>query len=952
MQNGAHPGWQEEESFIDAAYAPAQEEPVLAPARQSPVGLLHRAAFLAQQVGRWEEAAYFRSLLRTLSPVVLLAGPYGAAEAPACRQFLQTPLWPRMVGTGKTVMALYRYGREPKAFLHFRPGLRGQTVPLTGIAAPVREHMRRYAGRFIPPLAVPVSRVTEYVTAAPFFQKIEWFLPSPLLQSGLRLMRPAESGHAPRALSMLMREVSRVVFCFRAQTVQFPREKAWLQQMLTVCPLPKSHVMAAVMGLPVGPEGEKLQKEIESLCQNKVTSLYFLSPEPGEEIRRLQQVLTSHQPGVREQTAAMQALCTRLNTQGWLRTGPVWLQNEMRTLYHIASTLLRQWRGPEPDISPVPPRHPPKSATDIAGHVSFLQSLLEGYHLPQETTAKLEENMAGLRARQNRRELHLAVVGEFSSGKSSFINALLRENLLETDVVQGTTVASTCIRYSEQRYLQVDGGVPQTGMEPGELAERLSGYNSSLEDDPTAAMEEKSGSAPQLEVGHPSDFLRQGVCIIDTPGTNSLARWHEDVTRRTLRQDADACMVLTGAEKPFPQTFRHFLLENMAELLPDCVFVATKIDLIPPRQQARQVQYIKKILEDQMDVPDPLVLPYSSLFQLNGTEGAFTETNLHTEETILQFLQERKKKILLQRCVELLEEATGILQQEFDRLEKEQQQKHDELEAALTRDLREFVQQQKEELGRQFQEKAVTYGRGFGRKLSMWVQAHKQSVYKKYRALGTTGQRRTFLQTGLSEALQQAWKAVWEETGFTGTDTQPAFVREIKSVGEEICEAFEENFQSSYRQLAVLARDLINRDLFAFSLAVAAAAEPPQPVENGAGLNSLITSVVPLGKDKNRQQPDSIPPQMEAVVESYFTRLHNRVLKVYGRCVRDCRVQVERVMNQYLWEYTAAVAQMREQNRRQEAITRHTLARIRADQACLKQECLQISQAREAIGRL
>ena len=136
-------------------------------------------------------------------------------------------------------------------------------------------------------------------------------------------------------------------------------------------------------------------------------------------------------------------------------------------------------------------------------------------------------------------------------------------------------------------------------------------------------------------------------------------------------------MVLTGAEKPFPQTFRHFLLENMAELLPDCVFVATKIDLIPPRQQARQVQYIKKILEDQMDVPDPLVLPYSSLFQLNGTEGAFTETNLHTEETILQFLQERKKKILLQRCVELLEEATGILQQEFDRLEKEQQ--HDGL---------------------------------------------------------------------------------------------------------------------------------------------------------------------------------------------------------------------------------------------------------------------------------
>ncbi len=225
MQNEAQAGWQEEESFIDAAYAPAQEEPALAPASQSPVGLWHRAAFLAQQVGRWEEAAYFRSLLRTLSPVVLLAGPYGAAEAPACRQFLQTPLWSRMVGTGKTVTVLYRYGREPKAFLHFRPGLRGQTVPLTGITPPVREHMRRYAGQFVPPLAVPISRVAEYVTAAPFFQKIEWFLPSPLLKSGLRLMRPAETGHAPRALSVLMREVSSVVFCFGPRPCGFQRKK-------------------------------------------------------------------------------------------------------------------------------------------------------------------------------------------------------------------------------------------------------------------------------------------------------------------------------------------------------------------------------------------------------------------------------------------------------------------------------------------------------------------------------------------------------------------------------------------------------------------------------------------------------------------------------------------------------------------------------------------------------
>ena len=72
MQNQAQPGWQEEESFIDAAFAPVREQ---APVRMEAAVFLHRAVFLARQAGRWDEAAYFQSLLRTISPVVLVTGP-------------------------------------------------------------------------------------------------------------------------------------------------------------------------------------------------------------------------------------------------------------------------------------------------------------------------------------------------------------------------------------------------------------------------------------------------------------------------------------------------------------------------------------------------------------------------------------------------------------------------------------------------------------------------------------------------------------------------------------------------------------------------------------------------------------------------------------------------------------------------------------------------------------
>lgn len=47
--------------------------------------------------------------------------------------------------------------------------------------------------------------------------------------------------------------------------------------------------------------------------------------------------------------------------------------------------------------------------------------------------------------------LNLSVVGEFGTGKSTFINAMLRhDNFLVSSALQGTTVAATIIEHSEK----------------------------------------------------------------------------------------------------------------------------------------------------------------------------------------------------------------------------------------------------------------------------------------------------------------------------------------------------------------------------------------------------------------------------------------------------------------------------------------------------------------------
>ncbi|KPV52990.1 dynamin, partial [Kouleothrix aurantiaca] len=89
----------------------------------------------------------------------------------------------------------------------------------------------------------------------------------------------------------------------------------------------------------------------------------------------------------------------------------------------------------------------------------------------------------------------LVIAGEFNSGKSSFINALLGDKVV-TEGVTPTTDRITLLRYAA---------------EPGEhnVEEFL------------------------MERGFPADVLKR-LTIVDTPGTNAIIRRHEELTREFI----------------------------------------------------------------------------------------------------------------------------------------------------------------------------------------------------------------------------------------------------------------------------------------------------------------------------------------------------------------------------------------------------------------------------------
>ena len=628
---------------------------------------------------------------------------------------------------------------------------------------------------------------------------------------------------------------------------------------------------------------------------------------------------------------------------------------------------------------------------DIDGHIRFMQTLMGRYSFPSGEKAQLQAELKKIQARQNEKTLNMAVIGEFSSGKSSFINALLRENLLETDAIQGTTVASTLIGYSPERIFCTcgEGGRGKKTRKTessAALAKLLAAYTSG---------DRKDENARHLEVGYPSDFLQQGICIIDTPGTNSLEQWHEDVTKEAIREQADACIILTSAEKPFPESFCRFLEDNLQDVLQTCVFVVTKIDLIPPKQQARQLEYIRKVLEEKLSVHDPLILPYSALPVINETGTEYIEGNRETEERILKFLQEQRIRIQLQRCMALSENAMGRLKESMEQVSLQQKQRHDQLMQAITTDLQSFVTRKKSEIRLAYQEDANVKAQEFSKKLDGWIGYRKRKVYEAFEEPTTESDIRAFLQTKLNPLLEEKKLEILKHVGISAENSS-IYLSEIQSIAEGHCRRFEADFKKEYRQLELLAHDLVQEVDKSVRLdeslmtnvqantAIRQKVEANVKQENrgflgyagaGAAAGAAIGSVVPIiGTTAgavigavagfirfNKRADDSsrgtafrnqVAGDVDAVVEQYFRSLKDSVMQFFNQNATACWMQVECIMDQYLTQYMGIVHEMRKRDQKAQEEATIKIRMIQNDINLTQQQLEQIKSVRYKISHL
>ena len=142
----------------------------------------------------------------------------------------------------------------------------------------------------------------------------------------------------------------------------------------------------------------------------------------------------------------------------------------------------------------------------------------------------------------------LVVVGEFNSGKSAFINALLGQKLLPEGVTP-TTSQINVLRYGP--------------------AEARTVVNEHLH-----------------VIALPAPLLAE-ISIVDTPGTNAVIREHEIITAGFVPR-ADLVLFITSSDRPFTESERLFLIQ-VRDWGKKVVMVINKADLLQSEDDRREV---------------------------------------------------------------------------------------------------------------------------------------------------------------------------------------------------------------------------------------------------------------------------------------------------------------------------------------------------------------------------
>ncbi len=292
-------------------------------------------------------------------------------------------------------------------------------------------------------------------------------------------------------------------------------------------------------------------------------------------------------------------------------------------------------------------------------------------------------------------EFEVVVVGEFSAGKSTFLNALMREKYLPSYTKETTATINYLRNRSESEYQGIvyymDGHNETIKEIDGKIIEK---YVSTKNDEMDV-----SKAIKHFDLYLDSPFLENKVTLIDSPGLNGMKEGLGEITDAQIKR-SHAVIFMFSAEQPGKRSDFEYLKKIKDEV--NTVFlVLNKIDCIKSSENQTIEDTVANLISNYKSAfPEDTLLPevmpiaaYPALvarseknldypanhFDLSREEKEILEEKSlmkDFEEKLLRFLTNGEKTIMqirepLYRLNSNLERSAERIKEEIDVVENE-----------------------------------------------------------------------------------------------------------------------------------------------------------------------------------------------------------------------------------------------------------------------------------------
>ena len=208
------------------------------------------------------------------------------------------------------------------------------------------------------------------------------------------------------------------------------------------------------------------------------------------------------------------------------------------------------------------------------GEILSLLDKTIGFYEKEEGMEKNKDVFEKLKQDLENGEFSIVVVGEFSAGKSTLLNALMKKRILPS-FTNETTATVNFLRHKEKSR----AGEAGTVYYKDGTTKNLDNDNlETIQRYVTTKGEEVVSTVEHLDLYLDSEFLKDGVTLVDSPGLNGIAEGHREITEQQILK-SHASIFLFSCDHPGSKTDFEFLNE-LQKKVKTIIFVLNKIDSI------------------------------------------------------------------------------------------------------------------------------------------------------------------------------------------------------------------------------------------------------------------------------------------------------------------------------------------------------------------------------------